>query len=1206
MERGVFKYILRYSRPQQILLLTLSVLSFPVYYASLQLPKMIVDDGIGAEDFPRTFLGTEFEHIPFLLFLCGIFLALVFFNGAFKYVINVFKGSSGERLLRRLRYQLISRVLRFPLPQFRKVSQGELVSMITAETEPLGGFFGEGLATPVYQGGMLVTLMTFMFVQDWKLGLAAVALYPFQAWLIPKLQRQVNALGKERVRTVRQLSERIGEAVSGASEIHANDTAQYELADFSSRLGRIYAIRFEIYLKKFFIKFLNNFLAQLTPFFFYSIGGILVINGQITIGALIAILSAYKDVLAPWKILLNYYQQKEDARIKYEQIIERFEPTGLLDEKMQEEEPDDLPRFEGRLVASNVGWSEDDGLKVLDGASLAIDLPKHVALTGPAGGGKGEFSQLLARLLVPSSGRITIGDSNLIELPESVTGRRIAYVGQSPYMFNASIRDNLLYGLKHRVLQEPEYDADARKEREKEILESQRSGNSVYDPSAIWVDVGSAGTEDDEALAHRINEVLRTVGLRRDVYQMGLRRTIDPVERRALAKRVLEARAKLRERLLDPELAQFVETFDPEKYNSNASVAENILFGTPVGDQLAIEKLGENSYMLRVLDEVGLAQAFLEKGLRLAEIMVDLFRGLSPDHEFFERFSFISSDDLPDFQAIVQRAAQSGLDSLPEDERARLRALPFLLIPARHHLDIIDEPFQRQLLDARRAFHASLPKELASAVEFFDVEKYNSASSIQDNILFGKLARERAGSAEKVGVLLAEAVDEVGLRQDILELGLDVNVGIGGSRLSALQRQKLAIARGLMKCPDIFILNEALSGLDPDNQSLLLESVLREQEGRSVVYVNGPTASTDHFDQVISIAGGRVVDHGVGAAPPLEEAPAVPAEEVAGGGFGGEIDVLASLPLFRGIDRSRLKLLAFASQRHIYDPGQYVIRQGEVGENAYIVIDGEAEILLDTGDELKKLATLKRNDLFGELALLCEAPRTASIVASTPLTVMSISKDVFIKLVAEDVEMSARVTRSIADSLVRTTEDLSEAARVHDSTTDLPDARLFNDRLRYAVARGRRFQEAAAIITFNLERFFDADSGYSEADRDALLKVIAVRIRDAIRETDMAARLDDLEFGVLLSPVDGSLSHQDMAQRIADSLSAPIDLPERSVRLTEACAFKFLQLDGRDAEDQLRSCRKGEGKVIQVSGRGQAPEPRPKGQNGAGADRRST
>ena len=238
----------------------------------------------------------ELEQIPYLMVLCVIFLIMVLLNGGLKFANNVYRGTVGERMLRRLRYQLYQHVLRFPLPQFRRMSQGELVSMITAETEPLGGYIGDSVALPAFQGGTLLTLLAFMFIQDPALGLAAVALYPIQIYLIPKLQKKVNALKAERTRRVRKLSERIGEVVGGIKEVHTHDTSQYELAEFSSRVGEIFHIRYRIYLGKFFIKFLNNFIAQVTPFFFFSIGGWLVIRGDITFGALVAVLAAYKDL----------------------------------------------------------------------------------------------------------------------------------------------------------------------------------------------------------------------------------------------------------------------------------------------------------------------------------------------------------------------------------------------------------------------------------------------------------------------------------------------------------------------------------------------------------------------------------------------------------------------------------------------------------------------------------------------------------------------------------------------------------------------------------------------------------------------------------------------------------------------------------------------------------------------------------------------
>ena len=226
MESGIFAFILRYSKRQQIILLAVTAISFPFLYMSFDLPKTIINEAIDGKNFPQTLIGVEFDQIPYLLVLCVIFLSLVLINGVFKLWVNIYRGSMGERMLRRLRYQLIERVMRFPLPHFRTVSQGEVVAIVTTETEPLGGFIGESMSLPAFQGGTLLTILAFMFVQDWALGLAAIALYPIQMYAIPKLQRKINLLAKERVVRVRNLSERVSELVSGIHEVHANDTSQ--------------------------------------------------------------------------------------------------------------------------------------------------------------------------------------------------------------------------------------------------------------------------------------------------------------------------------------------------------------------------------------------------------------------------------------------------------------------------------------------------------------------------------------------------------------------------------------------------------------------------------------------------------------------------------------------------------------------------------------------------------------------------------------------------------------------------------------------------------------------------------------------------------------------------------------------------------------------------------------------------------------------
>ena len=219
MEKTVYKYLIRYSLSQQVWLTALAVLSFPFLYAFYELPKRIINEAIlgDPEDFPVDLFEFDFDQTGYLLLLCVGFLILVLINQAFKYYINVYQGLTGERMLRRLRYQLFSRVLRFPQPTFKNMSQGEIIPMITAEVEPLGGFIGEAFALPAFQGGTLIVILAFLFYQNWIMAGAAVALYPIQLYLIPRLQMRVNALGKERVRLVRRLSDRIGGGRAGCS-----------------------------------------------------------------------------------------------------------------------------------------------------------------------------------------------------------------------------------------------------------------------------------------------------------------------------------------------------------------------------------------------------------------------------------------------------------------------------------------------------------------------------------------------------------------------------------------------------------------------------------------------------------------------------------------------------------------------------------------------------------------------------------------------------------------------------------------------------------------------------------------------------------------------------------------------------------------------------------------------------------------------------
>ena len=140
-----------------------------------------------------------------------------------------------------------------------------------------------------------------------------------------------------------------------------------------------------------------------------------------------------------------------------------------------------------------------------------------------------------------------------------------------------------------------------------------------------------------------------------------------------------------------------------------------------------------------------------------------------------------------------------------------------------------------------------------------------------------------------------------------------------------------------------------------------------------------------------------------------------------------EVEILRNIPMFRKIDPTKLKLMAFASERLIFKPSQELFHQGDQGDAAFIVVEGEADVLIDTPDGPISVARLKRNDIIGEIAILCDVPRTATVQAVDQLTTLKITKELFFRMVCDFPDMSIEIMRSLAHRLEQTTAQLMAA-----------------------------------------------------------------------------------------------------------------------------------------------------------------------------------
>jgi CRP/FNR family transcriptional regulator, cyclic AMP receptor protein len=140
-----------------------------------------------------------------------------------------------------------------------------------------------------------------------------------------------------------------------------------------------------------------------------------------------------------------------------------------------------------------------------------------------------------------------------------------------------------------------------------------------------------------------------------------------------------------------------------------------------------------------------------------------------------------------------------------------------------------------------------------------------------------------------------------------------------------------------------------------------------------------------------------------------------------------DVEVLRNIPLFKKIEPAKLKLLAFTSEHLEFVAGEILFKQGDVGDAAYILLEGDADVMVDTPKGEMRVATLGQNDIVGEIAILCDVPRTATIIAKTRLVTLRVSKDGFFNLVTQFPTVGVEIMHELASRLHQTTQQLGDA-----------------------------------------------------------------------------------------------------------------------------------------------------------------------------------
>ncbi len=277
------------------------------------------------------------------------------------------------------------------------------------------------------------------------------------------------------------------------------------------------------------------------------------------------------------------------------------------------------------------------------------------------------------------------------------------------------------------------------------------------------------------------------------------------------------------------------------------------------------------------------------------------------------------------------------------------------------------------------------------------------SGSIRDNIAMGRpgATQEEVEAAARA----AEIHDAIAA----LPAGYDTEIGEAGGRLSGGQRQRIAIARAILRDPALLLLDEATSALDPATEAAVHATLDRLSRGRMVLSVTHRLATACTADRIVVLDGGCVVETGTheellarqGLYWKLWERQS--GLEVSPDGAAGRVDPdwLAAVPLLAGLERGARRRLADRFRARPVEAGIAVVREGEEADAFYVIARGKVEVVVAAGTGERRLAVLADGDFFGEMALVRETVRSATVRTLFPSLFLVLPKDAFRELLEE-------------------------------------------------------------------------------------------------------------------------------------------------------------------------------------------------------------
>jgi ATP-binding cassette subfamily B protein len=395
------------------------------------LAKYAVDDGIRRHD------------LTALWWIVGLFLLAGLANWGMSYLQTYLTGWVGERILADLRNKLFGHLQRLSLGFYERTRAGVIISRLTNDVEALDQLVTDGVATLVQSTLTLGGTAILLFILDWRLALATLAVIPFMS--IATIIFRVRS-----TRAYRAVRERLGlvtatlaEDIAGMRMVQAFTREEQNISNFRSVSERYRDSNMQtVVLNGWYFPFVD-LLSSVALAVVVGYGGHLYFQDSVTIGTLFAFMLYVQNFFDPIQQLSQLYNTFLSATAALDKIMD------VLDEEpevLDRPGSTPLPQVEGHVRFEAVRFSYRTGPEVLHGLDLDVPAGTTVALVGHTGAGKSTIAKLLARFYDPTSGRITIDGHDLRDVTQASLRRQLGIVPQEGFLFAGTVTENIAFG----------------------------------------------------------------------------------------------------------------------------------------------------------------------------------------------------------------------------------------------------------------------------------------------------------------------------------------------------------------------------------------------------------------------------------------------------------------------------------------------------------------------------------------------------------------------------------------------------------------------------------------------------------------------------------------------------------------------------------------------------------------------------------------